>query len=111
MNLNLKISEVESIKLQLDLLINYTPKGTVLNKKQLLYLSYFAIYGFKKGKELILEKEISLNGQVWSNHLNLFRDLGLVVGVRENSKLNPNIKLNFSEFTYTLNIKFDESRK
>lgn len=105
-NLKLHIDQLQSIRLQLDLMINYTHKGIVLNSTQLLYLSYFVCYGIKKGRDKIIEDGISLSSQVWSNNLVLFRNTGLIHGVREKSKLNPNIKIELDPaYNYVLKIE------
>ena len=105
-NLKLHIDQLQSIRLQLDLMINYTHKGIVLNSTQLLYLSYFVCYGIKKGRDKIIEDGISLSPQVWSNNLVIFRNTGLIQGVREESRLNPNIKIEKDpKFNYNLVIE------
>lgn len=102
----MELTDIQSLILQLDLLINYTPKGVQLNRANLIYLAYLAKYGFIKGREKVLEDGISLNGGVWSNQLNILRSKGLVKGKREESVINPDLKLELNSFKLELDIEY-----
>ena len=105
LTLNLNLGPLESVRLQLDLMINYTYKGVVLNSTELIYLAYFTLYGVD-GRKKIIDDSISLNSQVWSNMLYKFRNLGIVQGVRKDTILNPKLKIEYDEnYSYNLVIK------
>ena len=100
--LTLNITQIQSIKLQLHLLFNFI-KGDSLKPADLEYLAYFILYG-EEGKKRILEDAVSVSAEVWHNKLTKFRKMGIVMGLRESTYLNPNIKIALDNLTYNLTI-------
>lgn len=105
-NLELKISQIQSIKLQLHLLFNFMPgtKEDQLKPIDLDYLAYFICYGVKEGKLKILKDEVSVAEGVWHNKLYEFRKLGILLGKGDKTTLNPKIKINLGNLNYKIDF-------
>lgn len=106
MKLKLNISPVKSVKLQLDLLFNYSDKE-VLNTTELTFLAYLAVYGYNEGKERVYDDGLSLNKQVWTNHMYKFRKMGIIEGKKEKTVLNPKIIFSKDNLEYKLDINVE----
>lgn len=106
MKIEINISQIQSLVLQLDLIINYTSGGKKLNHTDLTYLAYLKLHGYPKGKDLTILDGVSLSKQSWANKISTLKKKGIIT---KSNELHPNIYTKLGDFEYNINFKIKEN--
>lgn len=99
----LVVNKIELIKFQIKWIVH---PNFLLTDKDLTILAYVYLYG-GKAIEKMLDDKISSSQKSLENYISRFRKLTLIEGLRENTSLNPNIKISVRNLSYTIQFKLD----
>ena len=99
----LELNRKELIQFQLKWILN----SIKINETELMALSYVYLYGNDAPAYLVKDK-VSTNEKSIENIISKFRKKGIIIGVREQTKLNPGIKLYQEDLTCTIKLKLND---
>ena len=95
----LQVTEVELIKFQL----RYILQGFAVNETELTILSYIYLYGYDIDR--IVKDGVLSSIKSVENYISKFRKNKIIIGLKEETRLNPSIKLFKESISFTINLE------